>query len=38
MEAAEIFKRKVNPEVKELKKLKSENWVNNALLLQKQEF
>lgn len=38
MEATEILKSKVNPEVKELKKLKSENWVNNALLFQRREF
>lgn len=38
MEAAEIFKSKVNPEVKELKKLKRENWVSNAVLFQRREF
>ena len=38
MEAAEIFKSKVNPEVKELKKLKSENWVNNGVLFQRRVF
>lgn len=38
MEAAEVLKNKANAEVKELKKLKSENWVNYAVLLQKREF